>query len=140
MAAVPAAPSIATAPGLEAPEPVAIPVKGQYYESAVAGQVSYEGLITLFWTPPEAGTADWTINGTIVADAVSRGTGARYVYFGFCKDCFAMAPDATVEMTKPVYAIEVGHAGGFQGTVSMTLALPRGAAFPTVSSVSLASK
>lgn len=138
MAAVPAVRSVASS--LVAPEPVAVPVKGQYYESAVAGQVSYEGLITLYWTRPQPGTADWTINGTLVADAVTMGTGARYVYLGFCQDCFAMAPDSTVKMAKPVYAIGVGHTGGFQGTVSMTLAMPLGAAFPTVNSISLASK
>lgn len=140
MAAVPSARAVALAASREAPEPVAIPVKGQYYEPAVAGQVSYEGLVTLFWTPPQSGAADWTLSGTLAADAVAAGTGARYVCFGFCKDCFVMAPDSTVEMTKPVYAIGVGHAGGFQLTASMTLVLPRGAAFPTVSSVSLASK
>lgn len=140
LAAVPAERPMALFTAARAPLQESVPVQGTYYEPAIGGEVGYEGVITMTWTPPPAGTDSWTLNGTLVARALNQRTGESYVYLGVCQDCIAMTSGASVEMAKPVWAFAAGGSVGYQGSLIVALALPLGASFPQVSSVSLASK
>jgi hypothetical protein len=140
LAAVPAARSIAVQTASRAPLQASIPVQGTYYEPAIGGEVGYEGVVTMTWTPPPAGTDSWTVNGTLVARAVNRRTGESYVYLGVCEDCLAMVSGSSIEMVRPVWAFAAGGSVGYQGSLVVGLALPAGASFPQVSSAVLASR
>jgi hypothetical protein len=140
LAAVPAERPIAVQTASRALLQASVPVQGNYYEPAIGGEVGYEGVVTMTWTPPPAGTDNWTVNGTLVARAVNRRTGESYVYLGVCQDCLAMASGSSLEMNRPVWAFVAGGSVGYQGSLVVTLALPAGASFPQVSSAALASR
>jgi hypothetical protein len=140
VAVVPAERPIAVQTASRALLQASVPVQGNYYEPTVGGEVGYEGVVTMTWTPPPAGTDNWTVNGTLVARAVNRRTGESYVYLGVCEDCLALASGSSLEMTRPVWAFAAGGSVGYQGSLVVALALPAGASFPQVSSAALASR
>jgi hypothetical protein len=140
LAAVPAERPIAVQTASRALLQAAVPVQGSYYEPVIGGEVGYEGVITMTWPPPSAGTDGWNVDGTFVARAVNQRTGESLVYLGVCQDCLAITSGSTFEMSKTVWAFVAGGMVGYQGSLIVTLALPGGISFPQVRSVVLAAK
>ncbi len=137
-ATVPASVAVAAGSGVEAVS-MSVPISGGYSDPALGGEVTYQGIVHLAWTTPATGTSDWTLNGALVADATSGG-GERFVLHAFCQDCFTLAPGSTVRATKPMWALGTGGLAGYQGSLTLTLTLPKGATVPQVSAVELASR
>ena len=99
-----------------------VPIRGEYYDSAAGGLLTYERAITLEWPTATNSALGWPVSGYLVATAWSKGNGASYTLYGYYADFFAGADAATPDLAMSYVAIGYGSTPAFRSTIRVNLA------------------